>query len=163
MTASNGEFQAYSHGLVVPPDQAVAGQKDCMDGNCYGVGLVGMIHGLAAVAAAAAVGILVGQDSAGGIAVVAHLIEQESIHVVPVALIAVEGAGTGGSGAAGQFDAEEIAAVETTAAGYVLNHGPAKQSGQHGQHERQDRHACSCRREHLQVVERLRIGSEEEH
>lgn len=132
MTANNGGFQAYSHGLVVLLDQVVLGQKDCIDGNWHEVDFVGKIHGLTAAAAA---DIPAGQGSADGFVVAAHLLEQESIHVEPAVLIIVEEAGTGGSGAAGQSDAEAIAAAGMTVVGCVLNHGPVKQFGQHEQHE----------------------------
>lgn len=157
---NNEECQAYSRGLVVLPDQVVTGRKDCIDGNWREVDFAGKIHGLAAVVA---VDILAGQGSAVGTVAVAHLPEQVSIHVELVARIVVEEAGTGESGAVGQSDAEAIVAAGTTVVGCVLNHGPAKQSGQHEQHERQDRHACSCQQERLQVAEQLRIGFEEEH
>lgn len=160
MIANSEEFQACSHGLVVPPDQAVLGQKDCMDGNCYEERFVETRHGLAAVAAA---DILVGQDSADGFVVVAHLIEQESIHGAPVVLIAAEEVGIGESEAVGQSGEEETVAAGTTVVGYALNHDPAKQSGRHGQPERQDRHACSCQQERLQVAERSKIDFEGEH
>lgn len=157
---NNGECQAYSRGSVVLPDQVVSGRKGCIDGNWREVDFAGRIHGLAAAVAA---DILAGQGSADGTVAVVHLLEQESIHVEPVVLIAVGEVGTGESGAVGQSDAEAIAAAGTTVVGCVLNHGPAKLSGQHEQHERQDRHACSCQQERLQAAEQLRIGFEEEH
>lgn len=160
MTANNGESQAYSRGSVVLPDQVVSGRKDCIDGNWGDAGFVGRIHGLAVAVAA---DILADQGSADGFVSAARLPEQESIHVELVALIAVEEAGTGGSEAAGQSGAEAIAAAGMTVVGCVLNRGPAEQSGQHEQHERQDHHACSCQQGRPQTAEQLRIGFEGEH